>query len=212
MSKTSPGPPAPHGRRLLGLFIALLLLPWLLSAQHRIPPPSTCQFRLLFQGSLFGGHLGISRHNMTWPKSRWAKSSSWEIASLGLGVQWRDIGVLLKSEAAESHPWGFAGMYAGLAGTPPPYIQVVYGATEERTSWRPALYAYADLDKLRFRRYDEVHIGIGAKWRFYAVSPDLRVSWHRVSSPELVYPPIQNDFIGATLGLELGGLWAVRLD
>jgi len=202
---------AMNGRWTLGSTIGLILLPWFLSAQPHDPSASTGQFRLLLQGSLLGGHTGISRHDMDWPTSPWANSSWYDITTIGLGLQWRDIGILIGSRWTGSTS-GIAVMYAGDPADFDTYLQVVYGATERCSSPRPALYAYTGLDDLRFRRYDDVHVGVGAKWRFYVVSPDLRISWHRTRSPERVYPPIQYNFVEATPGLELGGLWALRLN
>jgi hypothetical protein len=189
--------------------LVLALLPSLLLADSSTVRQSP--FRLLLYAGLAGGHLGYGWNNSGWPPGPWARFSSYHIVPVGLGVQWRDFGVLLSVNPAEGYPWGFAGMYAGSPSRQAAYVQVVYGATNEWTTARPVLYAYANVEELPFRKYSQPHVGIGAKWRYYVLSPDVRVSWHRVTSPERVWPPYQYDYINAAVGLELGGLWALRL-
>ena len=162
--------------------------------------------RLLVHGSIASYNIGGGFHNDIWPTNRWMGFSSYDILSLGIGAQWHGVGALLLFRTFEGFPTGQVYRKRGE-----PYLQVVYGATHRWTSPWPAVYAYASFETLRFRKYGEPDVGVGAKWRFYAVSPDVRISWHRVTQPPRVWPPIQCDYVKATIGLELGGLWAIRL-
>jgi hypothetical protein len=49
-------------------------------------------------------------------------------------------------------------------------------------------------------------IGVGAKWRLWAASPSVEVTWASADGGDLDFHENTNT-ISASLGLELGGWW-----
>jgi len=214
LSATSarPLPVAGSARRIA----AVLLLPCLLAAQPPDKRVAESPVRLLVRFNMLGGSVGASRlvatnHRTSLHVGRTERFSSYDFGTVGFGVEWRHIGILFEAASDEGYPWGFAGAYGGWFHGPAAYLKVVYGASGRAKSLMPSLYAYSDLKSLSGREYSELHFGIGAQWRYYVVSPDLRVSWQRMNGPERVIPPYQYDMMQVSIGLELGGLWAVDL-
>jgi hypothetical protein len=186
--------------------VVLLLLAMLVAESPGRPAPGS-RVRVLLEAGLIAGHVGMCRQDANWLPTSWSCTSYYDAALVGAGVQWHNVGVMLRWTLAGRHGSPLA-TYGG-AWDRTTYLEMVYGASDRRASLRPVLYAYTSL--CRVHEYFDADVGIGARWRFYAVSPDVRVSWRRVTEPQLCLPPMQRDLLEASLGLELGGLWALSI-
>ncbi len=128
-----------------------------------------------------------------------------DLLTLGVGYGNRNIGFMFATKGMEVVPSGWSGDYVVAGGPLPAYVYAVSGMRSGWVNARPTFYAWFG-GTFWGMLYDMPYFqtGIGAKWRFYAVSPAVQVKWRRVWHERRF---AHNDFITVGLRLELGGWW-----
>ena len=183
---------------LAALTLGALALPTRVSGQDYDPDAT----RTLLYAALAGGQLGIA-HDSHWG---WGPTFAEEFLTFGWGRAWGNNGFMVAARAVEIQPTSWSGDYMFSAGFAPVYLYAVRGVSGLAGSASPALSAFVGGAHVVSYNMPYIKAGVGAKWRYYVISPEVHLTWCR----QWLLPSSRSDVFSLGLRLELGGWW--RLD
>jgi hypothetical protein len=161
----------------------------------------------LLYGALVGAQLGAA-HAFS---GGWGPTGEMEFLSVGWGRAWGNNGFMVAARALEIAPSGYSGDYMFSAGFAPLYVYAVRGVSGRASSSSTALHAFVGGAFLVPYEMPYLQAGVGAKWRYYVISPEVLLTWRSQWHAEN-RPAERSDILSLCFRLELGGWWRFDRD